>query len=55
MAATPDGRGKGVIYWQPEWIAGGKWDGPSWSGQWENRALFDNSGNMRPALEALHK
>ncbi len=55
VAATPDGRGKGVIYWQPEWIAGGKWDGPSWSGQWENRALFDNSGNMRPALEALHK
>ncbi len=55
VAATPDGRGKGVIYWQPEWIAGKKWDGPSWSSQWESRALFDNSGNMRPAMEAFQK
>ena len=25
VAATPDGRGKGVFYWAPEWIGGQKW------------------------------
>jgi len=53
VAATPDGHGKGVFYWQPEWIMGQKWNGPDWSGQWEDRALFDHSGNMLPAMRAF--
>lgn len=53
VAATPDGRGKGVCYWAPEWISGSQWDGPKWSKQNENRALFDEQGNPRPALAAL--
>jgi arabinogalactan endo-1,4-beta-galactosidase len=54
VAATPDGFGKGVFYWAPEWIMGTKWNGPQWSGQWEDRALFDHSGNMLPALNVYH-
>lgn len=53
VATTPDGRGKGVFYWAPEWIMGKSWNGPTWSGQWEDRALFDHSGNMLPAMEAF--
>ncbi|MEI7911824.1 MAG: glycosyl hydrolase 53 family protein [Verrucomicrobiota bacterium] len=53
VAATPDGRGQGVLYWAPEWIMGRQWHGPAWSGQCEARALFDSSGNMRPAVDAL--
>jgi arabinogalactan endo-1,4-beta-galactosidase len=53
VAATHGGRGQGVCYWAPEWIMGKKWNGPTWSGQWEDRALFDYSGNMRPAMEAF--
>ena len=53
VAATPGGHGKGVFYWAPEWIRGRSWDGPSWSPVWENRALFDHSGNALPALQAF--
>lgn len=50
VASTPDNKGAGIIYWAPEWIRGDKWNAPTWSGQWENRALFDPSGTPRPAL-----
>jgi arabinogalactan endo-1,4-beta-galactosidase len=53
VAATPDGRGAGVFYWAPEWIMGQKWNAPSWSGVWEDRALFDHHGDMLPAMQAF--
>ncbi len=53
VAATPDGHGKGVFYWAPEWIQGDQWGGPGWSGTWENRALFDHKGNMLPAMQVF--
>ena len=53
VSATPEGRGYGVFYWAPEWIMGKQWSGPSWSGQWEDRALFDHSGNMLPAMRSF--
>ena len=53
VAATPGGHGKGVFYWAPEWIRGKSWNGPTWSGQWEDRALFDYQGSVLPAIEAL--
>lgn len=46
--ATPNGLG--VFYWAPEWIRGDQWNAPTWSGQWENRALFDATGTPRPAM-----
>ena len=53
VAATPGGRGKGVFYWAPEWIMGKQWNASDWSGQWEDRALFDHAGNMLPAMRAF--
>ena len=55
VATSGNGRGKGVIYWAPEWIEGAKWNGPSWSKTWENRALFDTSGDMLPAMRAFER
>jgi arabinogalactan endo-1,4-beta-galactosidase len=55
VAATPNGHGRGVFYWAPEWIEGDKWSGPKWSGDWENRALFDDSGHALPALDAFRE
>ena len=52
VAATPGGHGRGFIYWAPEWIMGGRWAAPPGSAQWEDRALFDPSGNMLPAMGA---
>lgn len=45
VAAVPDGRGLGVFYWEPAWIAvaGNGWDpaDPSSGNAWENQAWFD--------------
>jgi arabinogalactan endo-1,4-beta-galactosidase len=53
VRATPGGRGKGVFYWAPEWIAGRRWDAPGWSVDWERRALFRPDGDALPALGSL--
>jgi len=53
VAATPGGRGRGVVYWAPEWIAAKDPDGSSAPGPWASRALFDGDGNARPALQAF--
>jgi len=45
---TPDGRGKGVLWWAPEWIPTKNLPSP-----WENIALFDPEGNALPAIAAL--
>ncbi len=39
---TPDGRGKGIFYWEPA-VAAGR----------NGRGMFDNDGNALPALGAL--
>jgi len=53
IQSTPDGCGSGFFYWAPEWIMGEKWNGPKWSRTWEERALFDHSGNILPAVQAF--
>jgi arabinogalactan endo-1,4-beta-galactosidase len=53
VAAIPEHHGKGVVYWEPAWINGSKWQGPDWSAEWEPRALFDEQGNALPAMEAF--
>jgi len=50
VAATPGGHGKGVFYWAPEWIRGAGYKG---SGPQSNRALFDEDGNMLPAMTSF--
>jgi arabinogalactan endo-1,4-beta-galactosidase len=55
VEATPNGHGRGIIYWAPEWIEAKKWQGPGWSGAWESRALFDDSGHALPGLDAFQQ
>ena len=53
IASTADEHGAGICVWEPDWIQGRKWHAADWSGQWESRAFFDKTGNMRPAMEAF--
>lgn len=52
VASVPGGHGKGVFYWGSEWIEGSRWSGPKWSRDWEQRAFFDESGNVLPVVDA---
>lgn len=45
---VPGGRGRGVVYWAPEWIAVDGVDS-----HWENATLFDFDGKALPSVEAL--
>lgn len=53
IRATPNGLGGGVFYWAAAWVHNASWDAPSWSKDWEHRALFDEKGNTLPALRVL--
>ncbi len=62
---VPDHRGRGFIYWEPEWLplpqcawakpAGCEYtnDKGVLGNSWGNQALFDEQGNANPALENL--
>ena len=64
---VPNNRGKGFIYWEPEWLpfAQCAWAKPAGcvyandkgvlGNSWANQALFDAQGNANPALENLGK
>jgi arabinogalactan endo-1,4-beta-galactosidase len=55
VAQVPNGRGLGIFYWEPEWIAV---EGAGWAeGQgnaWENLAMFDFDGNALPSLNVFN-
>ena len=40
--------GRGIVYWEPEYITS-----PGFGSVWENMALFDQDGEMLPAMEAF--
>ena len=48
VARVPGGRGAGVWWWEPAWIATRGEGSP-----WENCALFDSAGAALPALRAF--
>ena len=48
VRAVPEGRGRGVFWWEPEWIAT-----PGPGSSWENVTLFDDQGRALPALGAF--
>ena len=52
IKAVPRGRGKGLFYWEPEWIPV---EGAGWKygegDEWDNVTLFDFHGNALPALD----
>jgi arabinogalactan endo-1,4-beta-galactosidase len=57
VRAVPNGRGLGVVDWEPTWTAvpGNGWDpaDPASGNGWENQALFDYSDRALPALAVL--
>lgn len=65
IRSVPDHRGRGFIYWEPEWLPFPQcaWAKPAGCGytndkgvlgnSWGNQALFDEQGNANPALENL--
>ena len=57
VAAVPNGRGRGVYYWEPTWtaVAGAGWDpaDPTSGDGWENQALFDYANRALPGLKVL--
>ena len=48
VQAVPGGKGTGVYYWEPEYIAVS-----GFGSFWENMALFDFAGHSLPALSVL--
>ena len=48
VGEVPDGRGRGVCWWEPDWIVA-----PGFGSPWENPALFDEHGNALPALHSF--
>ena len=48
IRATQGGFGRGLMYWEPEWIPV-----HGLQSSWETTTLFDNSGNALPGLFAL--
>jgi arabinogalactan endo-1,4-beta-galactosidase len=55
VAQVPDGRGLGIFYWEPDWIAV---DGAGWkTGEgdaWENQAMFNFSGEALPSMNVFN-
>ena len=48
VKGVPDNRGAGISYWAPEFMAV-----PGVGSVWENVALFDNNGEVLPAIRAF--
>ena len=53
VKSTPDHLGAGLFYWAADWIPVKHWGAPTWSGDWEKRALFGPDGNALPSMRAL--
>jgi arabinogalactan endo-1,4-beta-galactosidase len=49
VRGAPDGKGRGVFWWAPEWIAT-----PGFGSSWENVTLFDDQGAALPALDGFN-
>ncbi len=50
LAAVPGGHGKGIFYWQPEWIPGVGWT-PGEGTPNDNLTMFDFDGDALPAVQ----
>ena len=55
VAQVPDGRGLGIFYWEPDWIAV---DGAGWKtgegNAWENQAMFNFKGEALPSMNVFN-
>jgi arabinogalactan endo-1,4-beta-galactosidase len=54
VAGVPNGRGLGVFYWEPDWIAA---SGAGWytggGDAWDNQTLFDHGGKPLPSMNVF--
>jgi arabinogalactan endo-1,4-beta-galactosidase len=56
VKAIPDGHGKGVFWWEPEWIPTPNVGWEVGAGdQWDNNTLFDFHGNALSSLDAFRQ
>ena len=53
VRSIPNQLGIGMFYWAAAWVKTDGWGAPSWSHDWEERALFNADGDALPALKAL--
>jgi arabinogalactan endo-1,4-beta-galactosidase len=55
VAQVPNGRGLGVFYWEPDWIAvkGAGWKTGE-GNNWENQAMFDFDGEALPSMNVFN-
>jgi arabinogalactan endo-1,4-beta-galactosidase len=55
VAQVPDGRGLGIFYWEPDWIAV---NGAGWKtgegNAWENQAMFGFTGEVLPSMNVFN-
>jgi arabinogalactan endo-1,4-beta-galactosidase len=55
VAQVPGGRGLGIFYWEPDWIAV---DGAGWKtgegNAWENQAMFSFNGAALPSMNVFN-
>ena len=55
IAQVPNGRGLGIFYWEPDWIAA---EGAGWkTGEgdaWENQAMFSFKGEALPSMNVFN-
>ncbi len=49
LQQVPNNRGRGVVYWEPDWIPGVGWE-PGAGDSWDNLTLFDWSGKALPSI-----
>lgn len=52
VAHVQGGKGLGVFYWEPAWLAGVGWKAGE-GNAWENQAMFDFDGNALESLDAF--
>ena len=48
IKSTSNKKGKGMIYWSPEWISS-----PQWGSPWENVSLFDFDNQVLSSIKAF--
>jgi arabinogalactan endo-1,4-beta-galactosidase len=55
VAQVPNGRGLGIFYWEPDWIAV---EGAGWKtgegDNWENQAMFNFNGEVLPSMNVFN-
>jgi arabinogalactan endo-1,4-beta-galactosidase len=50
LGQVPNGRGRGLVYWEPGWIPGVGWE-PGAGDAWDNMTLFDFEGKALSSIQ----